>query len=302
VVLRHEGTAVVVDCDGREVKCVVRKTLRTRGGGALRKAVAVGDRVLFEGGDDEGAVVGVEERRNAISRRDPSRPRREQAIVANLDAVLVVASARRPDFVPGPVDRFLVAAESRGLDAAVVVNKVDLDPGRAYLPFLEVYRGLGYQGLECSAATGEGFDALRAVLKDKTTTMLGHSGVGKSSLANALDPALALRTSSVNVETGLGRHTTTTVRLLRLPWGGYLVDTPGIREFGLWETDPHDVGVWFREIAAVQERCRFSNCLHDREPACAVKAAVGDRAIAPWRYESYLRILQSLRDDVPEPW
>ncbi|MHC4549032.1 MAG: ribosome small subunit-dependent GTPase A [Planctomycetota bacterium] len=301
VVLRDEGRQVIVDVDGEEVGCVIRKSLRRRAG-RFRKPVAVGDRVRIERLPDGAAVVAVEERHSHISRPDPGQRRKEQILVANLDAVLVVAAARSPDFVPGLIDRFLVAAESRGLEAGIAINKVDLDPDREYAAVAAVYRDLGYQVLEVSAATGEGLAGVRAFLTDRTTTLLGHSGVGKSSLANALDASLNLRTGAVRAASGRGKHTTAGVSLLRLPWGGYLVDTPGVREFGLWRLDPRELGHWFREIAARADGCRFHDCVHEKEPACAIKAAVADGAIAGWRYASYLRILESLRTETPDPF
>ncbi|MHC4972437.1 MAG: ribosome small subunit-dependent GTPase A [Planctomycetota bacterium] len=303
VVLRDEGSQLVVDVDGAEVSCVVRKTLR-RKAGKFRKAVAVGDRVQLETSADGVAIVAVEPRRSYISRHDPGQRRKEQILVANLDAVLVVASARQPDIAPGLIDRFLVDAESRELEVGVAINKIDLDPERGYGPVATVYRDLGYDVLEVSATTGAGLDSVRTFLASHTTTLLGHSGVGKSSLANALDASLDLRTADVHAGSGQGAHTTTTVSLLRLPWGdgGYLVDTPGIREFGLWRMEPSDVGHWFRDLARHLGGCRFNDCLHETEPGCAVKAAVESGEIAGWRYESYLRILQGVRDDTPDAY
>lgn len=304
VVLRDEGSQLVVDVDGTEVSCVVRKTLR-RKAGKFRKAVAVGDRVRLESSADGVAIVAVEPRRSYISRHDPGQRRKEQILVANLDAVLVVASARQPDLAPGLIDRFLVDAESRELAVGIVINKTDLDPERAYGPVAEVYRGLGYAVLEVSATTGAGLEAVRGFLAGHTTTLLGHSGVGKSSLANALDASLDLRTADVHAASGQGAHTTTTVSLLRLPWGdrGYLVDTPGIREFGLWRMEPSEVGHWFRDLARHLGECRFNDCLHrETEPGCAVKAAVEAGEIAAWRYESYLRILKSVHEETPDSY
>jgi ribosome biogenesis GTPase len=298
VVVRDEGNRVVVDLDGEETACVVRKGV-VRRAGKHAKAVAVGDRVLVEASGEGMAVVGVEPRRGVISRSDPGQPRREQVLVANLDAVLVVAAAREPEVAPALIDRFLVAAESRGLAAGIVLNKMDLDPEGESLMVAATYRGLGYPVFVVSAAAGTGLEPVREFLRGRTTAIMGHSGVGKSSLANALDPTLRLRTGTVHGATGLGVHTTTTVSLLRLPWGGYLVDTPGIREFGIWDMDPRDLGQWFRDIAACAKDCRFGNCFHDREPGCAVKAAAAEGALVPWRYESYLRLLASLREAQP---
>ena len=294
VVLRDEGNVVIVDLDGEETPCVVRKSLR-RAVKRKGKAVVVGDNVEVEQSGDGVAVVAVAPRRSRLSRPDPGMKRREQILVANIDAVLVVASAKRPDLEPRLIDRFLVAVESRDLEARIVVNKMDLDAAGDSAPTIALYRGLGYAVFETSAETGDGIDALRAELKDRTTTLLGHSGVGKSSVANALDPSLRLRTGDVQEGTGKGTHTTTTVSLLRLPWGGYLVDTPGIREFGLWNLDPADVRFHFPEIAALLPDCRFSDCLHEHEPSCAVKAAVEKGAVSSPRYESYLRISQGRR-------
>ena len=295
VVLRDEGSRLVVDLGGEEAGCVLRKGLVRRAGKDV-KAVAVGDRVLVEASGDGLAIVEVEPRGTSISRPDPSRPRREQILVANLDAVLVVAAVREPDLVPGLIDRFLVAAESRGLAVALALNKTDLDPAGAYADAASLYAGLGYPVFAVSAATGGGLAQVRDFLSGKTTAFLGHSGVGKSSLANAMDPSLRLRTASVHGTTGLGTHTTTTVSLLRLPWGGYLVDTPGIREFGVWGMAPRDLGHWYREIAVHAAGCRFGDCLHEHEPGCAVKEAAASGAIAACRFESYLRLLAGLRE------
>jgi ribosome biogenesis GTPase len=292
VVVRHEGRVVVVDVGGAEVACVVRKSLQREKGA---KAVAVGDRVRVERDGDAAAVVAVEPRRSELLRTDPSQPRRGQVIVANLDTVVVVASVRQPDLAPALVDRFLVAAHARGLRAAIDFHKVDLDPERSYAAVAETYRALDYPVVETSVVTGEGLPALRELLAGRTATLLGHSGVGKSSLANALDPSLRLRVGAVNPETGKGTHTTTTVSLLRLPWGGYLADTPGIREFGLWGIRAVDLGRHFPEIAARADACRFRDCLHAKEPGCAVKEALEHGAIAPWRYGSYTRLLEELR-------
>ncbi|HEX5138422.1 MAG TPA: ribosome small subunit-dependent GTPase A [Planctomycetota bacterium] len=295
VVIRDEGSCVIVDLDGEEARCIVRKGFVHRARNPA-KAVAVGDRVRVEASGEGLAVVAVDPRRSAISRPDPSRPRREQILVANIDAVLVVAAARDPDLVPALVDRFLVDAESRGLVAGIALTKIDLAPEASSGEMATLYKGLGYDVLAVSSVTGEGLEAVRDFLRDRTTALLGHSGVGKSSLANALDPSLRLRVGPVQEGTGLGTHTTTTVSLLRLPWGGYLVDTPGIREFGLWAMDPRELRHAYREMAVLAGGCRFTDCLHEREPGCAVKKAAAAGAIAPCRYESYLRLLASLRE------
>ncbi len=296
MVLRDEGSSLLVDLGGEEISCVLRKSLRKRSG-TRSKAVVVGDRVEVEFSAEGAAICEVAERRSQLSRPDPGNPRREQILVANVDAVLVVASAQDPVFVPALVDRFLVAAESRELDVGIVLNKVDLDPEGRWRQELDLYRGLGYPAMEVSATTGQGLEAVRSFLAQKTTTLLGHSGVGKSSLANRLDPSLKLRTGEVHGASGQGTHTTTTVSLLRLPWGGHLVDTPGIREFGLWRLEPGDLGPHFREIALHMQGCRFNDCLHEQEPGCAVKSAVARGEIAASRFDSYRRLLAAVREE-----
>ena len=297
VVIRDEGNVVHVDFPGEDesVPCIVRKTLRRRTG-KQRKAVVVGDRVLVETSGEGSAVVRVEERRSTLSRPDPMRHHREHIIVANIDAVLVVASVHEPDLAPGIIDRFLVAVESRGLEAGIAINKTDLATDESWQEIGEVYRRMDYPVFGVSAETGEGLEPVRAFLQDKTTSLLGHSGVGKSSLANMLDPSLALRVGDVSERSGKGQHTTTTVSLLPLPWGGYLVDTPGIREFGLWNMNEDDMAVWFRDLAPFIDDCKFNDCRHVTEPECAVKEAVERGEIVRWRYESYLRILESMAE------
>jgi len=299
VVLRDMGSSVVVDLGGEELACTVRKSLRHRAGiGDGTKPVVAGDRVLVERTEVSCVITSVEPRRRVLSRPVPGQHHREQILVANLDAVLVVASASRPAFTPGVVDRFLVAAESRGLVAGIVINKIDLAGEGSYTSFAAGYRALGYCVMETSALRAEGLAAVRDFLGGRTTTLLGHSGVGKSSLANALDPLLELHTRQVHAGSGQGMHTTTTIALLRLPWsgGGYLVDTPGIREFGLWDLEPRELSQYFRELAQRAAACRFHDCRHDHEPDCAVKEALAREEIAAWRYESYLRLLADLRE------
>jgi len=296
VVLRDEGSSLLVDLGGEAISCVLRKSLRKQAG-PRRKAVVVGDRVEVEFSAEGAAICAVRERRSQLSRPEPGNPRREQILVANVDAVLVVASVRDPEFAPALVDRFLVAAESRELEIGIVLNKIDLDPEGRWQHELALYRSLGYAAMEVSAVTGQGLDAVRSFLARKTTTLLGHSGVGKSSLANRLDPSLKIRTGEVHGTSGQGTHTTTTVSLLRLPWGGYLVDTPGIREFGLWGLAPGDVGLHFREIARHMRECRFNDCMHEQEPGCAVKAAAARGEIAASRLDSYRRMLAAVREE-----
>ena len=265
--------------------------------------LAVGDRVVLRMEDDgTGLVTEIRPRRNQLSRRAAGRRAgREQVIAANVDAAWCVQSAFKPKFNAGFVDRFLVMAEAYHLDAGLVVNKADLLDGerraQEVLAFWRgLYEGLGYPVLLTSAVTGEGVDAFREALIGKTSAVAGPSGVGKSSLLNAVDPALGLRTGEVSEKTQKGKHTTTFATLYRLSEGGYVVDTPGIREYGIWDMEPAELGGYFVEFRPFLPHCHFPDCTHDHEPGCAVGEAVDDEAISSERYGSYLNILASVRE------
>ncbi len=265
--------------------------------------IAAGDRVrLRMDGDGTGLITDILPRRNQLSRRAAGRRvGREQVIAANVDAAWCVQSAFKPKFNGGFVDRFLVMAEAHHLAAGIVINKSDLLEGeeraQEVLGFWRgLYEDLGYPVLLTSAETGAGVDTFRAALIGKTSVVAGPSGVGKSSLLNAVEPALGLKTGTVSEKTKKGRHTTTFATLYPLSGGGWVVDTPGIREYGIWDMAPAELGGYFVEFRPFLTHCRFPNCTHDHEPGCAVGAAVDEEAVAPERYASYLNILASLRE------
>lgn len=265
--------------------------------------IAVGDRVTLRMEDDgTGLITEIQPRRNQLSRRAAGRRvGKEHVIAANVDAAWCVQSAFKPKFNAGFVDRLLVMAEAYHLDAGLVVNKADLLAGQpraqeALAFWKNLYAGLGYPVLFTSAVTGEGVGAFRAALLGKTSVVAGPSGVGKSSLLNAVDPSLGLRTGEVSEKTQKGKHTTTFATLYPLAGGGYVVDTPGIREYGIWDMAPAELGGYFVEFRPYIAHCRFPDCTHDHEPGCAVTAAVDEGAISPERYGSYLNILASVRE------
>jgi ribosome biogenesis GTPase / thiamine phosphate phosphatase len=252
--------------------------------------IAIGDRVLFSPGRRR--VQEVLPRRTALSRTDPHNPRLERVIAANVDIVVNVVSLKSPPLRPGLIDRYLIAIGKSGAEPLLCVNKIDLLTSPDELEPLRPYQDLGLTVITCSATTGEGLDALSEALADKTCVFAGHSGVGKSSLLNALDPRLDVTTSTVSEANEKGRHTTTSSALYHLPNGAIVIDTPGIREFGLWDVSQADLGRYYRDFAG--HNCAFSDCKHTHEPDCGVKQAVAAGKIATIRYEGYLRILTSL--------
>jgi ribosome biogenesis GTPase len=211
---------------------------------------------------------------------------------ANVDVLVVVASAAKPAFKPGLVDRYLIAAEVGGVEAVLCFNKVDLVDAEP--PELQAYRDLGVHVIKTSCETGEGLNELRAALRGKMSIFAGHSGVGKSSLLNALQPDLDLETREISEATKKGKHTTTTARLYQLDDGIRVIDTPGIRALGLWEVSPEEVAYYFPEIAEHGAGCKFRDCTHTHEPKCAVREAVETGAISRHRFESFQRIRESL--------
>lgn len=264
------------------------------------RPVAVGDRVEVTVEDDNAVIESVSPRRNAFARpqaaghfsgRSRKRYGRQapvQVIAANLDLILVVAALTDPPFRAGLVDRFFVAAAAQGIEAGLVLNKVDLPGDRGVA---QPWRRAGHTVFETSAETGEGVDALRDTMAHQITLLVGHSGVGKSSLLNAIDPALRLGVGRVAAHHGRGRHTTTRVSLLELHVGGYVVDTPGIRELALAEVSPAELARLYPGFGELPHHCRFSNCRHRDEPDCAVRAATEAGELDPERRDTYLRIL-----------
>ena len=268
--------------EGGTVKCTTRRLLRTLST-QDRHPVAAGDWVHVRGSDEEGVIQAIEPRRSVICRS--SRGRRH-VIVANVDQVLIVGSGTMPTIKPSLIDRLIVAAESSGIRPLICINKLDLvDPAR-FVPLAGVYARMGYPVVLCSAATGLGIARLRAELTGTVTAVVGQSGVGKSSLLNAIDPARRLAVGEVSRDNDKGRHTTTTARLLPHAYGGMFVDTPGVRQFQLWEVVPAEVPAAFRDLRPLANHCRFPDCTHTHESDCAVKNAVADGLLDTRRWES----------------
>jgi len=273
--------------DGRTYRCAIRRLLKTLGTDQ-RHVVAAGDRVVFRAvpstSGDEGIIERIESRRGCIAREVKGR---RHVMVANVDQALIVGSAAEPQLKPNLIDRLIVAAEQSRIRPVVCINKIDLVDSASLVPLVGVYSQMGYRVLMLSAITGLGIDRLQRQLKNRASVVVGQSGVGKSSLLNAIDPALRLPVAAVSEENQKGRHTTTNARLVPLASGGYVVDTPGMRHFRPWDVVAEEVVNYFRDLRPYVSRCKFPNCTHTHEGGCAVKNAVADGRIDDRRYESY---------------
>ncbi len=292
------GLHIIVRCEqtGVEYSCSVRGVLRSLARDA-RNVVVTGDRVLFrqEGDATQGVIERVEPRHGILSRGSQGR---EHILVANIDQVLIVTSAADPEFRPQLVDRYLVCAEERGILPLICISKSDLIDPTSLLPNIRAFGRAGYTVVLASTRTGEGIGRLRDLLRGRQTAVSGQSGVGKSSLLNAIDPELGLATADVSDWTHKGTHTTRRARLVPLSLGGWVCDTPGIRQFELWNISLEEVDGYYIEFRPFISYCRFPNCTHIHEDHCGVKMAVESGLISTVRYQSYLR----LREDDTWAW
>ena len=278
--------------DGREIDCVVPKEIAVR----QKSALAVGDRVNIENEGDLWQLVDILPRRTVLSRPDPLNKHVQRLVAANIDVVIHVVSVKKPPLRPRLIDRYLIAIQRGGAQPVICVNKVDLleaEERDAELARLATYGDLGVPVIACSTKTGEGIDALRELVQGKTAALVGHSGVGKSSILNALDSRLQIVTRDLH-RRGTGRHTTTASTLYDFGDGTYLIDTPGIREFGLWDLARDDLRDYFPEFEEPSESCRFTDCSHVHEPDCEVKDRVERGELNRARYETYLRLYNDL--------
>lgn len=255
--------------------------------------VAVGDEVrLVDTQDGFGLIIEVLPRKSKLARRDPGRKKLEQVMVANLDQMVPVFAAAQPAPKWNLLDRYLVSAESLGLASLICINKLDLveDPD-ALGEVVEDYQKIGYRVILTSTVTGEGLAEFRAALKGRVSVFIGKSGVGKTSLLNTLQPGLGLRINDISRATGKGKHTTTNLAMFPLALGGSVVDTPGMREFGLWDVEDTDLALLFPEMRPFIGRCKFGlDCSHTSEPGCSIRQAVESSQISQRRYQNYLRI------------
>lgn len=296
-VLRVHGLFSVVEtADGRQYRCVVRRVLRTLATDE-RNVVTCGDRVWLlpapgpetEGALPEAVIERVEPRHGILKRASRGR---EHVLVANVDQVVFVVSLVEPELKPHLVDRLLASALQGQIQPILCFNKADLVEVARYQFLLGMYSQLGIPALLTSAETGVGIDLLRERLRDRETVFSGQSGVGKSSLLNVVQPELGLRVREVSEVNQKGRHTTTTSELIRLDFGGWVVDTPGVRQFELWDVIPEEVEGFFPEFRPFVHLCAYPDCTHTHEDRCAIKRAVHRRQISASRYTSYLGLFE----------
>jgi ribosome biogenesis GTPase len=288
LVIGVTGPQLVVRVGEQDVSCGLRGRLKKERK-QVTTLVVVGDNVdvtLLP--DGTGVIESVAPRRTELTR--PGFANRARVVAANLDQLVVVQATHKPRFNRHLVERFLTIAAGGGLRVLVVVNKCDLEDPAVVEAWVQPLRASGVAVLLTNAKTGQGVEALRAALAGKLSAMVGQSGVGKSSLLNALDPSLQIRTAEISDATSKGKHTTTASRLYPLAVGGYLVDTPGIRELALFEGDPDSLAAVFPEITEAAAGCRFRGCSHSHEPGCAVKQKVAQGEIEQDRYEHFVKL------------
>ncbi len=284
----------VVDEQGNRYECRIKGKFRTHGIKSTNP-VAVGDWVDFElePGQQNGLITELEPRKNYIIRKSVNLSKQTQIIGANLDQALLVVTLASPPTSTGFIDRFLVTAEAYNIPAVLIFNKLDLfsEEGLEVLAeYMAIYENLGYPCYAVSALEGDHIEELRDLLTDKISLVSGHSGVGKSTLVNAIVPGMALKTGEISDWSDKGKHTTTFAEMIDLPFGGKLIDTPGIRELGIVDIEKQELSHFFPEMRALLNQCKFHNCRHINEPGCAVLTAVEEGEIEPSRYESYISI------------
>jgi ribosome biogenesis GTPase len=285
----------LVDVNGKTIKCLIKGKLFC---GSNKKSISikVGDDVKIKQTSSHVSFIEkILERRSQLSRAVEGKAYREQIIATNIDQIVVIMSTRNPPFKSGLLDRYLLIAEKNRLQAKICINKIDLSTEEEYKIYLDWYSKIGYTLIFTSAINKQGKDEFISILKDRTTVLVGQSGVGKSSLIGCVEPDFKLKTSAISEKSKKGVHTTSSVQLFSLSFGGYIVDTPGIRELGLWGIYKEDLKNYFKEFSKYYHKCQFNDCLHLSEPGCEIKNALRDQKIFNERYQNYQNIYQGLR-------
>ena len=261
--------------------------------------IAVGDIVVLEKSENTWMIKSIEERKNFIIRLSPKKKYLKQIIASNINQAVLIVTLHKPRTSSGFIDRFLLTAEAYHIPTVVVFNKQDVLRERdkeKQAELISIYNKIGYKTLLTSSVSKEGISELKELLKDKTSLLSGHSGVGKSTLTNTVDSSLELKTKDVSKKFNKGVHTTTHAEMYELPFGGNIIDVPGIKEFGIAYFDKYEVAQYFKEFRATAKECKFSDCLHIDEPNCAVKKAINNHEIHPERYLNYLNIIDSIEE------
>ena len=291
----------ITDASGRQWQARIRGKFKIDDEIKSTNPLAVGDQVemiVEDEANNRALITAIDPRHNYMVRVSPHNRHQKHIIAANLDAAIVVATIKSPRTSFGFLDRFLITAEAYHIPAVIVFNKADLLKGKAkedWQVMRYIYEAAGYPTFTVEAISREGMEALLNFLKDKTTLFSGHSGVGKSTLINALDPELDLRVQAVSEWSGKGQHTTTFAEMFDLSNGAKIIDTPGVKEFGIVDMKREELAQYFPEMRQLLPDCKFNNCVHINEPNCAVKSALGT-TVSIERYESYLAILSTLSD------
>ena len=301
IVLQGTGGVWQVRTEGGETRGVtMRGRLKKETGDAIK--LAVGDNVLLDRDErnSDWVITEIEPRRSKLARRAPGGARGERVIAANIDQVIVVFAAANPEPHPRMLDRFLVIAEGNDLKARVIINKIDLVDVEETRERFADYTRAGYPLHLTSVKRGDGLEEVRETLSGRVSVLSGPSGVGKSSLMNTLYPGLNLRVGEISESVNKGRHTTVGAMLHPLPGGGAVVDTPGLREVGMWGLDPDALDVCFPELRPYLNNCRFRDCTHAVEPGCAVRAALDKGEVSHARWESYLKLRAELAGESPD--
>ncbi len=301
VVVSSTGSHYMVESSEGTHLCKIRGNFRIKGV-KTTNPVAVGDKVDFTQEGDCGWITAVHERKNCIIRKSVNLSKQTHIIAANIDMAFLVVGITQPRTPQGFIDRFLATAEAYRVPVCIVVNKTDLfgeEEREEWREIGAVYTPLGYEVLATSTVSGEGIDGLREKMKGKVCLFSGNSGVGKSALIHSLEPDLNIRVGEISAVHQKGQHTTTHARMYNLSFGAKIVDTPGIKEFGMVQFQKDELSRYFPEMQALINDCRFNNCTHEHEPGCAVKQAVEEGRISSLRYKSYLNILHG--DEVPLP-
>lgn len=303
LVIKTTGSWYTVeDENGENVECKVKGNFRMKDIKSTNP-VAVGDRVIFTVQKDlkspsdlpAGWITGIEDRKNYIVRRSPNLSKQSHIIAANIDQAVLVATIAWPVTTTTFIDRYLASAEAYRIPVLLVFNKTDLytdDEITRMRELMAIYSKIGYSCLATSATKNQGIEELKNKLADKTNVINGHSGVGKSTLINLIQPGLNLKTSEISVMHKTGKHTTAFSAMYKLSFGGYIIDTPGIKGFGMLDMEAWEISHYFPEIFRISKNCQYSNCSHTHEPGCAVKEAVESGEIAHSRYISYLGLLE----------
>lgn len=301
VITKSTGTwyQVYIPEKNAELSARLKGIFRTEGNRDTNP-IAVGDTVTIEIELDDYVIASIEDRKNYVIRQSPKRKALRHIIAANIDLAVVVAAIKRPRTSTGFIDRFLVSTEAYRIPTLIVINKVDDLSGKekAILDdWVETYTTVGYTVLTSSTITGQGIEELKHILKNKRTLFSGHSGVGKSSLLNSIDPSLELRVGEISKIHEKGMHTTTFSELFRLKdLNAEIIDTPGIKEFGVLHTEDYEVKDFFKEFVPHLNQCKFHNCMHINEPECKVLEALEEGKISNWRYQNYLSILEDIKE------